>query len=153
MSRESGSRVFKEGPNARRYVRRDGITGNSTSGGLWATPPLPVQDSFVYQVNSDDTTAVLSGYLRSHGILPIAVASKNQQGSKFNSFKVTVNIDNVEKIMERCGICVRRWREHVCLKKVLMHDDMYDVTELQGTLLLVGFGQPPSQYEISLCTK
>ena len=66
-------------------------------------------------MNSDDTTDVLSGYLRSHGIVPIAVVPKNQQGSKFNSFKVTVNIANVEKMMEpsiwQCGVCVRRWRE------------------------------------------
>ena len=113
-SRESGSRVSKESSNARRYVRRGGITGNSTSGGLRATP-LPVRDFFVYRVNSDDTTDVLSGYLRSHGIVPIAVVPKNQQGSKFNSFKVTVNIANVEKMMEpstwQCGVCVRRWRE------------------------------------------
>ena len=57
-SRESGSRVSKESSNARRYVRRGGITGNSTSGGLRATP-LPVRDLFVYRVNSDDTTDVL----------------------------------------------------------------------------------------------
>ena len=37
-SRESESRVSKESSNARRYVRRGGITGNSTSGGLRATP-------------------------------------------------------------------------------------------------------------------
>ena len=113
-SRESGSRVSRESSNARRYVRRGGITGNSTSGGLRAIP-LPVRDFFVYRVNSDDTTDVLSGYLRSHGIVPIAVVPKNQQGSKFNSFKVTVNIANVEKMMEpstwQCGVCVRRWRE------------------------------------------
>ena len=54
----------------------------------------------MYRVNSDDTTDVLSGYLRSHGIVPIAVVPKNQQGSKFNSFKVTVNIANVENMME-----------------------------------------------------
>ena len=112
-SHESGSRVSKEGSNARRYVRRGGITGNSTSSGLRATP-YPVRDLFVYRVNSDDTTDVLRGYLRSHGIVPIAVVSKNQQGSKFNSFKVTV-IANAEKIMEpstwQCGVCVRRWRE------------------------------------------
>ena len=113
-SRESESRVSNESSNARRYVRRGGITGNSTSGGLQATL-LPVRDCFVYRVNSDDTTDVLSGYLRSHGIVPIAVVPKNQQGSKFNSFKVTVNIANVEKMMEpstwQCGVCVRRWRE------------------------------------------
>ena len=67
-SRESESRVSKESYNARRYVRRGGITGNSTSGGLRATP-LPVRDLFVYRENSDDTTDVLSGYLRSHGIV------------------------------------------------------------------------------------
>ena len=82
-SRESGSRVSKEGSIARRYVRRGGITQNSTSGGLRVTP-LPVRDLFVYRVNSGDTTDVLSGYLRSHGIVPIAVVPKNQQGSKFN---------------------------------------------------------------------
>ena len=114
-SRESGSLVAKESSNARRYVRRGGITGNSTPGGLRATS-IPARDLFVYQVNSsDDTNGVLSGYLRSHGIVPIAYVSKNQQGSKFNSFKVTVNIANVEKMMEpstwQCGICVRRWRE------------------------------------------
>ena len=109
-SRESESRVSKESSNARRV----GITGNSTSGGIRATP-LPVRDLFVYRVNSDDTTDVLCAYLRSHGIVPIAVVPKNQQGSKFNSFKVTVNIANVEKMMEpstwQCGVCVRRWRE------------------------------------------
>ena len=78
-SRESESRVSKESSNARRYVRRGGITGNSTSGGLRATP-LPVRDFFMYRVNSDDTTDVLSGYLRSHGIVIIAVVPKNQQG-------------------------------------------------------------------------
>ena len=66
-------------------------------------------------MNSDDTTDVLSAYLLCHGIVPIAVVSKNQQGSKFNSFKVTVNIANMEKMMEpftwQCGVSVRRWRE------------------------------------------
>ena len=56
---ESGSRVSKQGSNA----RRGGITENSTYGGLRATP-LPVRDFFVYRVNSDNTTDVLSGYLR-----------------------------------------------------------------------------------------
>ena len=79
VSRERESRVLKESSN----VRRGGITGNSTSAGLRATP-LPVRYFFVYRVNSDDTTDVHSGYLRSHGIVPIAVVPKNQQGSKFN---------------------------------------------------------------------
>ena len=82
----------------------------------WASgDPLPVRDLFVYRVNSYDNICVLSGYLRSHGIVPIAVVSKNQQGSKFNSFKVTANVSNVEKMMEpstwQCGVCIRRWRE------------------------------------------
>ena len=46
--------------------------------------------------------------------LPIAGVPKNQQGSKFNSFKVTVNIANVEEMMEpstwQYRVCVRRWR-------------------------------------------
>ena len=54
----------------------------------------------MYRVNSDDTTDVLSGYLCSHGNVSLAVVSKNQQGSRFNSFKVTVNIAYVEKMME-----------------------------------------------------
>ena len=54
----------------------------------------------MYRVNSDDNTDVHSGYLCSHGIVPLAVVSKNQQGSKFNQFEVTVNISNVEKMME-----------------------------------------------------
>ena len=63
-SRVSASRVSKEGSNARRYVRCGGITGNSTSGGIRSPSPIPVRDFFVYRVNSDDTTYVLSGYLR-----------------------------------------------------------------------------------------
>ena len=35
----NASGLSKEGSNARRYVRRGGITGNSTFGGLWETPP------------------------------------------------------------------------------------------------------------------
>ena len=69
----------------------------------------------MYRVNPDDNTDVHSGHLCNHGFTPKAVVSKNRQGSKFNSFKVTVNIYNVEKMMEpsswQCDICVRRWSE------------------------------------------
>ena len=95
-SRDNGSHGLTYGFNTRRYIRRGGITGNSTSDGLL----FPVRDAFVYRVNSDDNTYILSGYLGSHGIVPIAVVSKNQQGSKFNQFKVTVNNSNVENMME-----------------------------------------------------
>ena len=87
---------------------------NSTSGGFRANP-LPVRVLFVYRVNSDDNADVLNGYLRSHGIVSLAVVSKHQQASKFNLFKVTVNMSIVHKMMEpstwQCGACVRRWRE------------------------------------------
>ena len=61
-SRESGSRGSKEGSSAGRYVRRGGITGHSTAGGLRAIP-LPVRYLFVYRVNSDNNTDDPSGYL------------------------------------------------------------------------------------------
>ena len=71
-------------------------------------------------MNYDDTTDVLSGYLRSHGIVPGAAVFKNHQGSKFNSFKITVIISDVEKMMDpptwQCGVCVRRWREQTHIK-------------------------------------
>ena len=62
------------------------------------TIPFPVNDLFIHQMNSDKNTDVLNSSRQ--GILPISIVSKTQQGSKSNSFKVTLNISNVEKMMD-----------------------------------------------------
>ncbi len=102
--------------NTRVYRSNYGIiTGSSRSGGLRATT-LPIRDFFVYRLNSEDDSTALSDYMKSKDITPRDIVPKQKQGSTFNSFKVTVDVTDAEKMMNpdtwQYGVCVKKWRDY-----------------------------------------
>ena len=100
-------------PERRR--RRGGFMGQSTEGGLGAGP-LPVRDFFICRVKKDDNADDVRSHLSKHDIVARDIVAKNNPDSLLNSFKVSVDVVDAEKMnnpmMWPVGVCVRRWRQY-----------------------------------------
>ena len=97
--------------SGRRHLH-GGIMGKSTDGGLSGGPP-PRRDFFVYRLMKDSGEEDLRNFMMSKNIEPHDIAAKNVPDARFNPFKVSVSLDNAEKMwdldMWPVGVCVKRW--------------------------------------------
>lgn len=100
-------------PGGRRG-RRPHIVGQSNdSQGLRATP-TPDREFFVYRVHKDDGEDELKQYITSKDVDVRQLIKTSHDESKFNSFRLVVSQDDMEKVMDPAmwprGVCIRRWR-------------------------------------------
>ena len=89
--------------------------GQASSGGIRGGE-LPVRDFFISRVHKDDGVEQLRDFLISKGIETRGVVLSSIGDAKFNSFKLSVSVDDAEKVMDPLmwGRCVRvqRWRKY-----------------------------------------
>ena len=112
-TRNNGYPDMKDGSNNSGYRRRSGFMGKSSTGVLRAGP-LPVRDFFVSRIQKEEGVEEVRAHMSGHNIMARDIVAKNNPDSKFNSFKVSVNVVDAEKFNNPdvwpVGVCVRRWR-------------------------------------------
>ena len=95
--------------------RRNGFMGQASSGGIRGGE-LPVRDFFIPRVHKDDGVEQLRDFLTSKGIETPDVVLSSIGDAKFNSFKLSVSVDDAEKVMDPLmwgrGVRVQRWRKY-----------------------------------------
>ena len=95
--------------------RRNGFMGQASSGGIRGGE-LPVRDFFISRVHKDDGVEQLRDFLTSKGIETRDVVLTSIGDAKFNSFKLSVSVDDAEKVMDPLmwgrGVRVQRWRKY-----------------------------------------
>ena len=101
--------------NGSRFTgRRNAIMGQSTSGNLRGGE-LPVRDFFVSRVHKDDGVEQMRNFLQGKDIEVRDVVLKSANDAKFNSFKLSVSVDDADKVMDPIlwgrGVRVTRWRK------------------------------------------
>ena len=73
--------------------------------------PPPRRDFFVYRLMKDSGEKDLRNFMMSKNIEPLDIVAKNVPDARFNSFKVSVNLDDAEKMrdldMWPVGVCVK----------------------------------------------
>ena len=88
--------------------------GQSTSGNLRGGE-LPVRDFFVSRVHKDDGVEQMRNFLQGKDIEVRDVVLKSANDAKFNSFKLSVSVDDADKVMDPIlwgrGVRVTRWRK------------------------------------------
>lgn len=95
-------------------ARRRPIVGNAVSNsGLRATP-MPNRDIFVYRVHKNDNADAMKNWITEKGVSVRDIELKSHDEAKYNSFKISVGVEDVDKLLEPgfwpVGIYVRRWR-------------------------------------------
>ena len=88
-------------------VLNGGIMGKSTDGGL-SGGHLPRRDFFVYRLMKDSGEESLRNFMMSKNIELHNIVAENVPDARFNSFKVSVSLDDAEKMWD-VGVCVKRW--------------------------------------------
>ena len=94
--------------------RQNAIMGQSTSSHLRGGE-LPVRDIFVSRVHKDDGVEQMRNFLQGKDIKVCDVVLKSANDAKFKSFKLSVSVDDVDKVMDPIlcgrGVRVTRWRK------------------------------------------
>ena len=67
-------------------MRRSGFMGNSRTGGLRAGP-LPARDFLVSRIQKEESMEEVRAHMAGYNIMVRDIVAKNNQDSKFNSFK------------------------------------------------------------------
>ena len=84
--------------------------GKSSTGVLQAGP-LPVRDFFVSRIQKEEGVEEVRAHMSGHNIMARDIVAKNNPDSKFNSFKVSLNVVDAEKFNNPdVWPVVRRWR-------------------------------------------
>ena len=90
---------FNDKSSGSRFTgRRSAIMGQSTSGNLRGGE-LPVRDFFVSIVHKDDGVEQMRNFLHGKDIEDCDVVLKSANDAKFNSFKLSVSVDDADKVM------------------------------------------------------
>lgn len=92
--------------------RRTGIIGQANDTVLRGAP-APNRDIFIARVHKSDGLAEVEAHNKSKGVTPIDLSLACHAESKFNSFKLSVALGDVDKIMDPTmwptGVRVRKW--------------------------------------------
>ena len=69
---------------------------------------------FVSRIQKEEGVEEIRAHMVGYNIMARDIVAKNNPDSKFNSFKVSVNVVDAEKFNNPdvwpVGVCVRRWR-------------------------------------------
>ena len=104
--------VASNADNSKNRRNNSAVTGQATGTGL-RSAPAPNRDFFVYRVHKDDGLDKIKIFLQSKRIKYRNVELTSHASSKFNSFKVAVDVNDTKTITDpnfwEKGICIRRW--------------------------------------------
>ena len=86
----------------------------SRDGEVLEGAPLPKRDFFLYRVKKETNDDVIERYLHDKGIHEVELKIVSNASAKYNSYKLTVNVDCKDKVMSADlwpkGICIQKWR-------------------------------------------
>ena len=106
--------IQKSSDDSRFTGRRNAIMGQSTSGNLRGGQ-LPVRDFSVSRVHKDDGVEQMRNVLQGKHIEVRDVVLNTANDAKFNSFKLSVSVDDADKVMDPIlwgrGVRVTRWKK------------------------------------------
>ena len=90
-----------------RYVARGSRTGGSIRGA-----PAPRRDVFVYRVDSETTTEMMSKHIKDIGIDIISINCVSNPSAKFKSFRITASVTNYHELLK-----AENWSEGIYVRK------------------------------------
>lgn len=97
--------------NSARSFRKT-VVGQAQESTLRAAPS-PSRDVFISRVHKGDGVTEVENFIKSIGVTPRSISLACHEESKFNSFKLSVSMDDVIKVMDPSiwprGVRLRKW--------------------------------------------
>ena len=114
MRREQKKRKQETRAQTANSGRQSSIVGLAANTSLRAAP-LPSRDVFIARVHKDDGVVEMENFIKAKGITPRNLTLVCHEESKFNSFRLTVSVEDMVKVMDPAiwpkGVKLRRWFE------------------------------------------
>jgi hypothetical protein len=113
QAHKNDRRVNNDGESENKQSRKNtGIVGQADNSTLRAAP-MPSRDVFISRVHKLDGVTELENFIKSKGITPRQLTLACHEDAKFNSFKLSVSVEDVQKVMDPSiwakGVKLRRW--------------------------------------------